>query len=174
MVSGGNDYSLFAAEHVLNAPLEHTSFHIVDEGIPFWEMVVHGSIDYCGTAMNMQQTEDRTTDLLRLVEYGACTHWTFTWADAAEMKDTGMGRLYATTFSAWKDDAVAAYRFVNGALSAVSGRAMVRHERLSDTLSVTEYEGGIRVYVNYAEEDAEADGLVIPAKNYRVEGGEDA
>lgn len=174
MVSGGNDYSFSAASDVLNAPVEATMFYIVDEQIPLWEMIVHGSIDYAGTPMNLQQTGDVRADLLHLVEYGASTHYTFTWRDAADMKYTGLGSKFATTFSQWEQEAVSHYSYVNGALKHVSGAAMTEHEKLTDTLSRVRYANGVTIYVNYASEEAQADGITVPAADYLVVGGEGA
>ncbi len=172
MVSGGNDYALPYAAHVINAPVQATMFPIVDAQIPLWEMIVHGSIDYAGSALNMTQSENKRVDLLHLIAYGASVHYTFTWQDAAEMKYTGLNSKYATTFSAWKDDAVADYRFVNDALKAVSGAAMESYEQVTDTLSKTVYSNGVTVYVNTGSESCQAEGGTVEALNYLVVGGE--
>ena len=173
MVSGGNDYSFPYVRHVINAPVEATMFAIVDEQIPLWEMITHGAIDYCGSALNLAQSGDKRAALLHLVEYGASVHYTFTWNSSADMKYTGLNNNYATTFSAWKDEAAESYRFVNEALRRVSGAQMIRHERITDTLARVAYSNGTVLYVNSGEDDAEADGYRIPAMNYLAAGGED-
>ena len=172
MVSGGNDYSFPYIRHVINAPVEATMFAIVDEQIPLWELILHGSADYCGSPLNLMQSENRRATLLHLIEYGASTHYTFTWKDAADMKYTGLNNNYATTFSAWKEEAAESYRFVNGALARVSGAEMLRHDRLGDTLARVTYSNGMVLYVNSGEKDAEADGYRIPAMDYLAVGGE--
>ena len=172
MVSGGNDYALAYAEHVVNAPVQATMFPIVDEQIPLWEMIVHGSVGYAGSAVNMTQSENKRVDLLHLIEYGASVHYTFTWRDAADMKYTGLNSQYATTFSSWKDEAVEDYRFVNGALKTVSGAAMESYERVTDTLSKTVYSNGVTVYVNTGSTPVQAEGRTVEALNYLVVGGE--
>ncbi len=172
MITGGNDYALPYAAHVLNAPVQATLFPIVDEEIPLWEMIVHGSLDYAGSPINMAQSQNRQADLLRLVEYGAAPHYTFTARDAAEMKYTGLNGNFATTFTSWKEQAVEDYCFLNGALSAVSGQDMVAHERLSATLAKVTYSGGTVIYVNRGEAEAQADGQTVPAMSYLVTGGE--
>ncbi len=172
LVSGGNDYSFGYADWVINAPVEATMFAIIDEEIPLWEMIVHGSIGYAGSALNLTQSENMKSDLLRLVEYGAGTHYTFTWRDSADMKYTGLNSRYATTFAAWKDEAVEAYRFVNGALKAVGGAAMTDHAKLDGGVARTTYSNGVTIYVNRGAEDAEADGQTVPALSYLVVGGE--
>ena len=172
MGSGGNDYALPYLKHVLSAPLQATMYPILDAEIPLWEMIVHGSIDYCGSPINMTQSESHTADLLHLIEFGASTRYTFTWKDAAEMKYTGLNSRYATTFDAWKERAAADYLYVNEALRSVSGKTMEEHDLLSPTLARVIYSDGTAIYVNRGETDAEADGLTIPALSYLVKGGE--
>ena len=172
MGSGGNDYALPYLKHVLSAPLQATMYPILDAEIPLWEMIVHGSIDYCGSPINMTQSESHTADLLHLIEFGASTRYTFTWKDAAEMKYTGLNSRYATTFDAWKERAAADYLYVNEALRSVSGKTMEEHALLSPTLARVIYSDGTAIYVNRGETDAEADGLTIPALSYLVKGGE--
>ncbi len=171
MISGGNDYALEGVSHVIGAPMSATEYFIVDETIPLYQMIVHGCVDYAGQAINTLTSDDVRADLLKLVEYGASTRYVFTWEESTEMKYTGLNKFYATTFSAWADEAVENYCYVNGALSQVSGAQMTAHEALSDTLAKVSYSSGAVIYVNYGETDAQADGYTIPAKDYLVIGG---
>ncbi len=171
MITGGNDYALTGVEHVLAAPLAATEYFIVDESIPLYEMVVHGSVDYAGMAINTLTSEDMRTDLLKLIEYGASTRYIFTWEDATEMKYTGLNKYYATTFASWADEAVENYGYVNGALRHVSNAQMTEHDALTDTLKKVTYSNGVTIYVNYGAQDAQADGCTVPAKDYLVMGG---
>lgn len=168
MAAGGNDYSFPYVRHVISAPLEATMFPIVDQQIPLWEMIVHGAIDYSGSDINLMQSDNPARDLLHLVEYGASTRYVFTWRDASEMKYTGVNNNFATQFSFWKENAVEAYRFVNGALKAVSGAEILTHETPEEGLAKITYSNGVTIYVNYQEEPVQADGRTVPAMNYLV------
>ncbi len=172
LVTGGNDYCFPYVSDVIGAPLSATSYPILDEQIPLWEMIVHGSVSYAGNPINMTQSEDRRVDLLRFIDYGASVRYTFTWRDAAEMKYTGLNSSYATTFSSWKEQAAEDYAFVNGALKYVSGAAMINHARLSDTLTRSDYSNGISIYVNTGDAFASADGYTVAPYSYLVTGGE--
>ncbi len=171
MISGGNDYALPGVSHILGAPLSATEYFIVDDTIPLYEMIMHGCVDYTGIPLNTTVSNDWQSTLLKMIEYGASTRYIFTWQDATEMKYTGLNKFYATTFSAWADDAVEKYNYVNGALSQVSNAAMVGHEDLSSTLVKVIYDNGVTIYINYGAEDAQADGSTVPAKDYLVKGG---
>lgn len=170
MISGGNDYSLAYAEDVINAPISHNAYFLVDEEVPFYEMVIHGSMDYTGYAINLSDTYDKTDIILRLVEYGASPHFTFTWKESSEMKYSGLNRYYATTYENWKDDAVTIYSEVNEALKYVSGQTITAHEILDNGVKKVTYSNGITYYINTSGEEQQADGMVIPARSYEMEG----
>lgn len=171
MISGGNDYALQGVSHVINAPMTATEYFIVDKTIPLYQMIVHGCLDYTGKAMNTVVSDNWRSDLLQMIEYGASTHYIFTWEEATEMKYTGLNKFYATTFDAWADEAAENYAYVNGALSQVSNALMVEHEAVTDTLVRVAYDNGVTIYINYGDEPAQADGVEIPAEDYLVKGG---
>lgn len=173
LVSGGNDYCFPYVSAVIGAPLDATPYPILDEQIPLWEMIVHGSVSYAGSPVNMTQSEVRRADLLHLIDYGASVRYSFTWRDAAEMKYTGLNSSYATTFASWKEQAAEDYAFVNGALKYVSGAAMTGHTKLSDTLTRSDYSNGIGIYVNTGDSFASADGYTVAPYSYLVTGGEE-
>ncbi|MBQ8200333.1 MAG: hypothetical protein IJZ74_01055 [Clostridia bacterium] len=171
MITGGNDYALNGVSHVLGAPMSATQYFIVDQEIPLYQMILHGCVDYTGKALNTVVSDDWQSDLLKLIEYGASTRYIFTWQDATEMKYTGLNKYYATTFSAWADEAAQKYQYVNGALAQVSNAAMVEHVSVTDTLKRVTYSNGVTIYINYGSESAQADGYTIPAKEYLAMGG---
>ena len=85
------------------------------------------------------------------------------------MKNTGLNRFYATTFDNYVQEALDAYDYVNGALKQVEGAMMIGHRSEGD-LRIVNYDNGVTIYINYGDEDAVTDGIVIPAKDYRTEG----
>jgi hypothetical protein len=48
MISGGNVYSLAYADELVDVPVSSNDFYITDDEIPFYQMVIHGFIDYTG------------------------------------------------------------------------------------------------------------------------------
>lgn len=170
MISGGNDYSLAYAEDIINAPISHNEYFLLDEEVPFYEMLIHGSIDYTGYAINLSDTYDKTDIVLRLVEYGASPHFTFTWEESSKMKYSGLNRYYATTYENWKEDAFTIYGEVNEALKYVSGQTITAHEILDNGVKKVTYSNGITYYINTSGEEQQAGGMVIPARSYEMEG----
>lgn len=169
MVSAGNDYTWAYADDILNLPLGDNEYILVDEDIPLYEMIIHGSIDYCGHVYNLSDSKDARVRILNMVEYGAAPHFVFTWKETTEMKYSGMNSSYATTFATWADTAADVYLEVNECLQQVTDAAVVSHEILPGGLRCVTYDNGTRIYVNYSDKTLSADGVSVPAMSYLVQ-----
>lgn len=170
MVNGGNFYSLPYASDIINVPLAHNDFFILDEEIPFYQMIFHGCIDYSGSAINLMNISDKSEVILKLIEYGAAPHFTFTYESSSELKYTGLNSKYSTTYENWKEDAITLYEEVNSVLKNVTGATMKKHEILDTGVRKITYDNGVVIYVNSTTSAYETDGIIIPAKGYGMEG----
>lgn len=170
MTNGANAYSFPYSTDIINVPIESNKYQIVDESIPFYEMVIHGCISYSTDLLNYQDEEDMTGIVLKMIEAGASPHYVFTEEASSRMKNTGLNRYYATTFDVWKGEAVAVYSRVNEALKYVSGAMMTGHEILENGVRKITYDNGVILYINYDDQAQKADGMEIPAMSYRMEG----
>ena len=170
MADAANDYAFPYLTDIINAPTDHNEFFIVDEDIPLYEMIIHGSISYSSDLLNFYDEENMTELVLNLIEYGAAPHYVFTWEESSEMKGTALNRYYATTYDVWKQEAFEIYGQVNEALKYVSDAKMIRHEILENDVRVITYDNGVVIYINYSEKAQKVDGMEIPAESYRLEG----
>lgn len=170
MTNGGNDYSFVYSTDIINVPIEHNNFLIVDERIPLYEMIIHGSISYASELLNYDDKEDKALTILKMIESGAAPHYVFTKQESSRMKNTGLNRYYATTFDVWKEEAVDIYNQVNGALKYVTGAMIVNHEILDNSVRKITYNNGVVIYINYNDNVQMTEGYEIPAKGYRLEG----
>lgn len=170
MVNAGNDYSFAYADDIINAPLTDNDYYIVDETIPFYEMIIHGCIDYSGSVINLSDTFDRTETVLNLIETGASPHFIFSWENSNEMKNTGLNRFYSTTYDDWKQEALAVYGEVNEALSHVNGAAIVNHVIYANGVRAVTYSNGVTIYINTGTTSQTVDGVTIPARDYEMGG----
>ena len=170
LLNDGNDYAFAYARDIINAPLTDNDYYIVDETVPFYEMLIHGYIDYSGSVINLSDSFDETEIVLNLVETGASPHFIFTWEDASRMKSTGLNRFYATTYENWKEDALSIYTEVNEALKYVNGASMTDHQILDNGVRAVTYSNGVTIYVNTGSTDQKVDGVSVAARSYAIGG----
>jgi len=168
MITGGNLYALQYASDLINMPLAHNSLFVVDEEIPFYQMIIHGRIDYAGVPINLSSDFNEDELILRLVEFGASPHFAFTYESANEMRHTGLNWMYSTRYENWKDKTAEIYHAVNTALRPVSGAEIMSHEILPDGLRVISYSNGVQIIINrtqttlmYGSDTVSAGGFVV-------------
>ncbi len=172
MINDGNDYAFAYADDMINVPLTANDYYIVDATVPFYEMLIHGYIDYAGSVINLSDTYEKSDIVLNLVENGAAPHFMFTWNNSSEIKYTGLNRFYSTTYANWKDDALAIYTEVNNALKHVNGAAMTNHEILGNGVKAVTYSNGVVIYINEGTTEQTVNGVTVPARGYKVGGVE--
>jgi hypothetical protein len=167
LISGGNYYSLPYADDLAGVPLIANSQDIVDESVPFYEMVLHGCIDYSGESINLTDSYSREEVLLDLLECAASPRFTFTWNPAGDLINTGLNRFYGATFANWMEESALLYNELNAVLSRVSGEFIIDFE-IFGKLRVASYGNGIKIAVNRGNEAAVYSGVSISAGSYAV------
>lgn len=170
LLNVGNDYAFGYADDMINVPLSSNDYYIIDETVPFYEMLIHGYIDYAGSVINLSDTYEKSDIVLNLVENGAAPHFMFSWENSSDIKTTALNRFYSTSYENWKDDAVAIYNEVNGALKYVTGAAVIKHETLDSGVKAVTYSNGVVIYINTGNSDKTVNGVTVPAKGYLVGG----
>lgn len=167
MERGGNAFTFGYVTDIVDAPTYYSKFYIVDEQIPFYQMVIHGSIDYTGNALNLMDQDVDEELILSWIEYGISPRYTLSWEDSSQIKYTSAADKYSVNYTTWMDSAQSVYRQMNEALAPVQGAAMVHHEVLENGLAVVEYDNGVTVYVNKTEQALTAeDGTRVDAMSY--------
>ena len=168
MTDVGNAYVLPYVDHLTNVATVSTGYDAEDDSVPFYEMVIHGSISYAGTAQNL--ANDQTTARLDAVSMGAAPYMAL-----ITREDT----LIANTVYEWQwyslnaDDQLTmltAYAAETMAIrQRVSDAAMISRE-VSGDIAVTTYSDGTKVYVNYGYTEQMRDGITVPAQGF-AQGG---
>lgn len=172
MIAGGNAYAWPYSDNLINVPTSSSGFVLTDEEIPFYEMVIHGFINYAGTAVNLGDEQDIRQQLLRSVELGAAPHFSWSYEPSSKLKFTPFDSMYATYYKDWYDQAVSMYKEVNHVLSPVQHAQIVNHIRHQEGVVEVQYSNGISIYVNYTDKDVSVQGFTIGARQYGIEGGQ--
>ncbi|MFS0725570.1 DUF5696 domain-containing protein [Paenibacillus sp. 1P07SE] len=171
MAQGGNAYALPYLTDIIRAPLGSSRFKLEDEEIPFYQMVVRGSVDYTGAPFNLSTHTNTSQYVLKSLEYGSHVYFTWIYQSGHKVKETEFDYLYAVNYEQWIDTAAQMYGEVNEALSKVAGQRLSGHEKLADGVFKSTYENGVSFIVNYNREPVTAEGRRIEAESYAI-GGE--
>ncbi len=167
MINMGNDYAVPYASMVTKMDLRGSEYTILDQCIPFYQLAVHGRVDYTGDSINVGGNQEN--ELLYSAEYGAGLYFTFMKEDSFATQKTLYTDYYGANYDSWKDKMLAIYTRYNEELGHTFNQEMTGHENITEDLSRTEYADGTNVYVNYGYSDAQTpDGKTVPARDYLV------
>jgi hypothetical protein len=167
--NGGNGYTLAYSDYLLNMPMESNYYTITDESIPFYQMVVHGFIEYAGEPLNL--TSNYRKSVLKTLETGAMPYYQWMYKNNSLVKDTEFSYLYSCQYSNWIEDAVKTYRELSPVLGDVQNKAIIEHKRLSEGVYQVQYENGKLITVNYNEFPVTIGNTIIAAEGYAIQGG---
>jgi len=171
MVSGGNAYAFAYTNQIVNVPTSSSVFNITDEEVPFYQMVVHGYIDYAGSPINLDNQQDVSEQLLRSVEMGAAPHFLWSQESSSKLKFTRFDTMFSTAYTSWYDMAVEMYNRANSVLASVRSNIMVGHVIHQKGVVEVQYDGGTSIFVNYTNKPVTVNGTMIEARNFTVGGG---
>lgn len=167
MVSAGNEYALPYADIVTNVDLEGKTFAILDESVPFYEIVVHGLVNYTGDAINL--SGNPWTSVLKCAEMGAGLSFAFMKSDADALQNSEYMDYFGAYYDGWKDWAKEYYLRYKEEMAGLNNQYITGHSVLEPGVTTTTYENGTVVYVNYNNEDYTNGTLTVPARDYLVE-----
>lgn len=169
MISAGNEYALAYADIVTNVDLEGKDYQILDYKVPFYEIALHGLINYTGDAINLA---DNAQDLvLKSAETGAGLSFVFMSEEADILQNTEYMEFFGAAYDQWKDTAKDYYLRYKEEMAGLNNQFITDHEVLVTGVTATTYEDGTVVYVNYNTTDYEDESgtLTVPARDYLVE-----
>lgn len=154
-----NAYAIPYLDKIYDSPAYTSGYHIFDEEIPFYQIVLHG---YTDLTVEPQYTSDnRQINYLKAVETGSQLLYTGMAAETKEIVDTDYDYLYGTNYKLWLDDAAEKYAKYQPLLEKIYDSKIVSHRCLQSDVYETTYENGVSVIVNYNGEAVEVDGVKI-------------
>ncbi|MCQ2575854.1 MAG: DUF5696 domain-containing protein [Treponema sp.] len=168
MINAGNAYALEKADFITNMTLHGNSYAIIDEIIPFYQIALHGYKNFTGSSLNLAYENDQL--VLEAAESGAGLYFTFMNESEKKIQETSFTEYYSANFDSWKDRLESIYKRYNSEVGKVSNSLIWDFKHLDDSVTVTSFDNGYDIYVNFGYVDFTTDsGIVIPAREYKVQ-----
>lgn len=163
-----NAYLWTYLDTALSLPTESSGHMLIDESIPFLQMVLSGHVNYASKPFN--RSGDLQTAFLEAVETGADIYyeWIYEPDDViAELDGIEKEKVYSMSYEKWVGTAAAQYARMKEELSCVDGMEITGHCRIADGVYCTSY-GDVRVVVNYNEDAVDYNGVTVGARDFAL------
>ncbi len=164
-----NAYIIPYVNRVKNLTLQSSQFKVSDYDVPFYQMVLHGYVDYASEAVN--GTPDTTAAVLKAIAAGSNIHFDFINEDATELVNTDYVDLFYCTANGWLDEAAGAYKLVKEVLTPATG-ATITDYTVDGSVITTTYSNGYKTVVDLGAGNITAGGKTYNYTEY-VKGGKD-
>ncbi|MCQ2587444.1 MAG: DUF5696 domain-containing protein [Treponema sp.] len=167
MINAGNAYAIKQADMVTNMLLRGSDYAIIDKQVPFYQIALHGYINYTGSPINLGYENNQI--ILEDAESGAGLYYVVMKENEKILQETSYTEYFAACYDSWKDRIVSTYERYNKEMGKVINSTISDHDYLTKDVTVTSYDNGYKVFVNYGYVDYTTDsGDVIPARDYKV------
>jgi len=169
-ISGGMAYQLTDGVSVADLASEISYSPIVDEIIPFYQLAIHGLVEYVTIPYNMM--DEPAQGFMKAVEYGSNVSFIVTKQPTEWMREAS-DKLYSSEFSIWKEDIIRLYSKLTAAIGDVSHLFILRHDNLADDVYRTTYENGKEIITNYSDDVYVYNGISVSPMDFAVIEGSD-
>ncbi len=127
MIEGGNAYAVQYADHIIDVPLDSSRYSNASEAVPFMGMVLHGCVNFSGSAINM--AGDMQYELLKAIENGSSLYFTLSMQNTHLLKeDEQYNKYYSVDFDIWYEELADIYSELNDVMANLQDKQIVDHE----------------------------------------------
>lgn len=166
-VSGGNQYGLKYADYLYDIPESSSQDFLFDYDIPFFQMIVHGSVAYSPEIPGNFSNNYKET-LLKWAEYGFVPYFSVSNVSATQLKDCYNEGVLISYFGEVKETIIDTVVRFNDSFADLRNVKITDHFRKENGLSETVYENGVRVLVNHSDQPISDGEIVVKAEDYLV------
>lgn len=131
LASSGNAYSLPYITDLIEVPMDNSRFAISSQSVPFTGMVLHGYMNFAGTAVNM--AGDVKYEILKSIENGSALYFILSYQNTNELKNrfSSIADYYSVDFTTWYSDVVKYYNMVNDEMKDLQDAVITDHDYLT-------------------------------------------
>ncbi len=140
MVEGGNVYSWQYVDHIVGLSIDSSRYLMASNTIPFAGIVLHGYLQYTGTAINKEG--NLQYGVLKAIESGSSLYFILTYQNATKLKeDILLSQNYSVRYDIWAGsyneegefetgELVDLYHQLNDAIADVQTKKIINHKLL--------------------------------------------
>lgn len=159
MLENPNAYAIPYATEIMNAPTVSGRQDLIDEDVPFYNMVVSGLIRCAAAPLNNSSVGE--DGFLKALETGSMISYTWIYEDAVLVKNTDLSFLSESNYKSYMEEAGWQYQVTKEIADKAGNGTIKCHEKLADGVYRLTYETGLYVCVNYNDTEYQtADGRI--------------
>lgn len=163
LADGANAYSIPYSRYIANVPVSTSSFDIMTQPVPFFQIVFHGMKEFSSIPINTGY--DLNTAFLQCILTGTGLHYSLTGQSSVMLKDTQLNYLLSTNYKDWIIDITKNYIIFNSIHKKLQNEFIIGYEQNGYVEKII-YQSGTVIAINKGNEKAISDGNTIEGNSY--------
>lgn len=157
--NGANGYAAVVADCILEAPLNSTKCDFFAYDVPFYQLVFKGKTEIASESVNVG--EELWKKQLQSLETGSTMLYTLSENYDSIMTFSQYKGIYGIVYEDNKQNIIDSAEKYGDFYKAVANTTIADHSVINDDVRVTTFANGVKIYVNYSNNDfVTADGTV--------------
>lgn len=161
--TSGNAFAVAVSDHVFSSPTRSSGYNVFDIDVPFYQLVFKGYTSLSINPLNL--SSDRKTAFLKAVEIGAGLEYTLIGSHSTDVFFTNQNAFYASQYDDNKDNIKKELGEYEKLYNDISNTTIIDFE-IKNSLHITTFENGIRVYTNFGTQDVETEFGKLGSKSF--------
>ena len=174
LMNAPNDYALKYARAVYDLPDGNNGHKVVDEAVPFYQMVLDGVCVYTSEAWNESAYMGIWRELNFAIESKSCPHFVFSYENEEiylHTEDIDSESYFMTQYGRWLDMIQTSYARFEEYWLLVRDSEIAAHDIVGYNLRRVTFDNGVTAYINYNSASKTVDGVTVPARDFVIIGG---
>lgn len=159
-------YSAIYSSILVNTPGHSSGFDMVDEDVPFYQMVMSGIKQVVSKPINAYGNP--RDEFLNCIKSGMIPHYELIYGNYSALKESRLDSFYAADFNNWKDTLLENYSKYIELYNKANGKTITGYKSVAKGIYLTEYENGIYTLVNKTSEKYSYNGFEVPPMDFVV------
>jgi len=163
VMSGANSYAALASDIIWDSPFESSRYKVLDEEIPFYQMVFRGYVPMTSPLINREAEPQQT--FLKALSLGVIPAYSVSATYPDSLRDTDHTAFANAYWEGFREDIIENLSIVNTVFPAIEGASITGYTKDGD-LTVTEFDNGVRLFVNFGDKAVHSDAGRVEAGSY--------
>lgn len=149
---------------IADVPLGDSMYLVTDETVPFYQLVMSGLCTMTSEPINLCANPDDM--LLYALATGVIPRYKLVTGDEQLVLNTDSNYLYSSASHTWVPQIIESIEQMMEVRKDLNGARMQKFYRPLENFTISTFDNGMVLYINYAYEDKNFEGLTIPARGY--------
>lgn len=161
-----NVYSAGLSSFITDTPIVSSQYDIALYDVPFYQMVFKGYIPMSGMSVNLMADYDIA--VLKCIEAGISPTFTLSNNYDNSLAQTKHSAIPVSRFDGLKERIVQTVKETSIVTQKVKGAVIKNHTVSENGLRISEFDNGVKIAVNYTQQDLTIEEKLVPAGKYIV------